>query len=246
MRQTVVILLTVALISSADEPKVAVKDKEALQGLWQAVQLEANGKKAPDEAVTAFQIQIDANHLVFNPATDNRKHTYVIDSDAKPKSIDLTPAGGPEKGKQLPCAIYKLEDDTLTICIDKEGKAGKRPTEFRTTAGDGFSLFTLEKLKVSDIMLKAHLKPQNRATRNNLDSKVIDGKATDAEQKELLMLYTALSKLKPPRGEIGEWKTRTDEVVDAVKAVIAKEDKASERLTKARDCKSCHDKHREN
>jgi hypothetical protein len=98
-------------------------------------------------------------------------------------------------------------------------------------------------LSISDIMVKAHLKPQNRSTRNNLDSKVIDGKATAAEQQELLMLYTALSNLKPPRGDLVEWKTRTGEMVGAVKAVIRDEAKAADRLTKARDCKSCHDKY---
>ena len=99
-------------------------------------------------------------------------------------------------------------------------------------------------LSISEIMVKAHLKPQNRSTRNNLDSRVIDGKATAAEQQELLLLYTALSNLKPPRGDLVEWKARTGEMVEAVKAVIRGDAKAADRLTKARDCKSCHDKHR--
>jgi hypothetical protein len=104
-------------------------------------------------------------------------------------------------------------------------------------------LVSKAELSISEIMVMAHLKPHNRSSRNNLDSKVIDGKATAAEQQELLMLYTALSNLKPPRGDLVEWKARTGEVVEAVKAVIRGEAKAAERLTKARDCKSCHDKH---
>jgi hypothetical protein len=97
---------------------------------------------------------------------------------------------------------------------------------------------------INEIMVRAHLKPQNRSTRNNLDSKVIDGKATAAERQELLLLYTALSSMKPPRGDLDEWKARTGEMVEAVKAVIGGEAKGADRLTKARDCKSCHDKHR--
>jgi hypothetical protein len=73
---------------------------------------------------------------------------------------------------------------------------------------------------------------------------VIDGKATAAEQQELLTLYAALSNLKPPLGDLVEWKARTGEMVGAVKAVIRDEAKAADRLTKARDCKSCHDKYR--
>jgi hypothetical protein len=60
------------------------------------------------------------------------------------------------------------------------------------------------------------------------------------------MLYTALSTLKPPRGDLVEWKARTGEMVGAVQAVIRGDAKATDRLTRARDCKSCHDKYRPN
>lgn len=147
MRVCLALLLMIGSVSAADEPKAGMKDKEGLQGLWQAVALEVNGQKAPAEAVKAFQIQIKGDQLVFNPATDNRKHTFALDPAAKPKTMDLTPADGPAKGKRLPCAIYKVDGDKLSICLDKEGKAGKRPTEFKTAAGDGCVLITLERVK---------------------------------------------------------------------------------------------------
>jgi hypothetical protein len=102
-------------------------------------------------------------------------------------------------------------------------------------------------VEVSDInriMKQAHLTPGNRGTRDNLDNKVIDGKATDAEKKELLELYTALSKTDPPKGSADAWKERTDELVASLKAVYKGEEKAVERFSKARDCKSCHETHR--
>jgi uncharacterized protein (TIGR03067 family) len=136
-----------SVAAAADEPKAGMKDKEALEGLWQAVELQANGQKAPAEVVKAFQVQIKGDQLVFSPATDNRKHTFAIDPAAKPKTMDLTPADGPAKGKKLPCAIYKLDGDKLTICVDKEGTFGKRPTEFKAAAGDGCALITLERVK---------------------------------------------------------------------------------------------------
>jgi hypothetical protein len=103
---------------------------------------------------------------------------------------------------------------------------------------------TAEVRRIQQIMTAAHLKPQNRGTRNNLDNKLIDGKATDAEKKQLLELYQELGQLKPGRGDLDEWKARTTEMVAAVEAVIKGEEKAGERLAKARDCKSCHDKFR--
>ena len=131
----------------ADEPRAGVKDKQTLQGLWQAIELEANGQKAPAEVVKAFRIQIKGDQLVFNPASENRKHAFAIDPEAKPKAMDLTPADGPGKGQRLPCAIYKLDGDKLSVCLDKEGQSGKRPTEFKTVDGDGFALIILERAK---------------------------------------------------------------------------------------------------
>ena len=97
---------------------------------------------------------------------------------------------------------------------------------------------------IKEIMVEAHLTPMNRSTRNNLDCKVIDGKASETETEKLLELYTALSQAKPPEGDLDAWKARTGEMVEAVKAVKRGEDGAAERLTRARDCKACHDAHR--
>jgi uncharacterized protein (TIGR03067 family) len=147
MRLCLALLLMIGVAAAAGKPPDGAKDKAALQGLWQAIRLEANGQKAPAEVVKAFQVRIKGDQLVFSPATDNRKHTFAIDAEAKPKAMDLTPADGPAKGKKVPCAIYKLDGDKLAICLDKEGEAGKRPTEFKTAAGDGFALLTLERVK---------------------------------------------------------------------------------------------------
>jgi hypothetical protein len=100
-----------------------------------------------------------------------------------------------------------------------------------------------KQLSISMIMVQAHLKPHNRSSRNNLDNKVVDGKATDEEKKKLLQLYTALGKQKPPRGKIEEWNKRTDELVESLKAVYAGEKDAKERFIRAKDCKACHTAH---
>ena len=105
MRLCLTSLLLIGLAARADDPPAAAKDKEGLQGLWQAVELEANGKKAPAEAVKAFQIRIKGDAITFNPAAENREHAFALHPDAKPKAMDLTPGDGPAKGKTLPCAI---------------------------------------------------------------------------------------------------------------------------------------------
>jgi hypothetical protein len=151
------------------------------------------------------------------------------------------------KWERLPAVVEgEAAVDVLTIHVALEGRP--MPRRFlelnKPIIGVDGCEWLVSQLTINEIMVKAHLKPQNRSTRNNLDSKVIDGKATAAEQQELLMLYTALANLKPPRGDLAEWKAATGEMVAAVKAVIRGEVRAADQLTKARDCKSCHDKHR--
>ena len=97
---------------------------------------------------------------------------------------------------------------------------------------------------INQIMVQAHLRPENRGTRNNLDNKLVDGKATDEEKKRLLELYQMLANSKPPAGDLEAWKKRTTEIVDSTQALIRGEDKAAERFIKARDCKECHALHR--
>ena len=147
MRLCVALLLTAGVVAAADEPKAGAKDKEALQGLWQAVALEANGQRAPDGAVKAFQVRFKGDRVVFHPGSESRTHTFAIDPASTPTAMDLTAGDGPKKGQRVPCAIYRLDGDKLTVCLDKEGEAGKRPTEFKTAPGDGFALLTLERVK---------------------------------------------------------------------------------------------------
>lgn len=99
-------------------------------------------------------------------------------------------------------------------------------------------------LGINQIMVQAHLKPMNRGTKNNLDNKLLDGKATEDEKKRLIDLYAELGKRQPPMGDGESWAKRTAELLAATKALADGEDKAAERFLKARDCKGCHAAHR--
>jgi hypothetical protein len=111
--------------------------------------------------------------------------------------------------------------------------------QLRPTKGRQF-----KDININRIMREAHLNPGNRSTRNNLDSRAIDNKATAAELQQLLELYRELALAKPPRGDLKAWQARTGEMVAAVEAVIAGENKARARLARANDCKACHALHR--
>ncbi len=147
MRTILNLTLLAGMAVAQDQLGDAAKDKERLQGLWQAVSLEKSGEKASAEAVNQFQLHFKGDKVVFLPKADNREHAYDIDPKAKPKAMDITPGDGAKKGEKLPFAIYDLAGDRLRICIDNEGEHVKRPTEFATAAGDGLVLITLERVK---------------------------------------------------------------------------------------------------
>jgi hypothetical protein len=96
---------------------------------------------------------------------------------------------------------------------------------------------------ISGIMREAHVKG-GRPRKNTLDLKVIGGRATDEEKKQLLKLYEALAKQQPPAGSLEGWKRDTQALIDAASDSIQGKPEAAKRLTTATACASCHDKYR--
>jgi hypothetical protein len=96
---------------------------------------------------------------------------------------------------------------------------------------------------IVEIMLKAH--QPGRTARRALDQRVIDGRSSDEEKKKLLALYEALARSKPSKGSEKDWKKRTEALVQAARAVVKREEGAAKKLSKALDCKACHERHRE-
>ena len=73
--------------------------------------------------------------------------------------------------------------------------------------------------------------------------RAVEGKATKDDLELLLKLSTDLNKATPPKGDLEEWKKRTEELTKSVKAVRDNSNADTlAQLKKASDCKSCHDK----
>jgi len=116
--------------------QVSSRDLASLQGLWEQVDLEADGiSNPPDElsppgATTIF----DDNHFAVRKREREMQLevTFTIDASATPKMITWTDSIGPDLGKQLP-AIYKLEGDLFIFIAADEG--APRPAAFRTGPG---------------------------------------------------------------------------------------------------------------
>jgi RNA polymerase sigma factor (sigma-70 family) len=133
----------------AREKELEAKELKALQGKWRVVKIEVDGKELLPEDIAKIQFTIKDNEIEQTTAGVDQpeKMKIALKPGASPKEIDLTPLTGPEdfKGKTAP-GIYKLTDDTLTMCGAKFDQRDKgRPKEFK--ADDGVSLIVLERIK---------------------------------------------------------------------------------------------------
>jgi hypothetical protein len=92
------------------------------------------------------------------------------------------------------------------------------------------------KYTIPEVMAKAH--------KGGLMKKVASGKASDAEKKDLVELYTALSKNEPPKGDADDWKTKTKALVEAAKKAADGDEAAAKKLPNLANCGACHKAHK--
>jgi cytochrome c553 len=92
------------------------------------------------------------------------------------------------------------------------------------------------KYTIKEVMKKAH--------KDGLMKKLSEGGGTKADAEELLDLYKALGKNKPPKGEPGSWEAKTKVLVDAAQKVVDDKPGAREELKKAANCAECHKAHK--
>ena len=93
------------------------------------------------------------------------------------------------------------------------------------------------KFTIAEVMKKAH-------GGSKLANKVAEGKASQEDKEMLLDLYKALAANKPAKGDAKSWKEKTEALVAAVESAVKNDADAGEKLTKAKDCKSCHMVHK--
>ncbi len=142
------LVLAAGLLLGADDPKpTAGSDKDRLQGTWQAVSSQNDGRDDPDAqahrltfAGETFTIRRDGHVMI--------KGTFRIDPDKKPKTIDmiLTEAPRDDQRGKTALGIYELDGDTLKWCVGRPGE-GERPKEFAAKDGSRRMFVTLKRHK---------------------------------------------------------------------------------------------------
>jgi uncharacterized protein (TIGR03067 family) len=130
--------------AAGDDPDQ--KDLDAMQGTWKVVELSEKGEKLTAKEIDPVEVVILATKMAVHDDGKFREElTLKLNAKQKPRAVDLKYTKGPNTGKQE-SAIYELEGDTLKLCIN-EKQNGARPTEFKSTKENEFSLVVLKKVK---------------------------------------------------------------------------------------------------
>jgi uncharacterized protein (TIGR03067 family) len=131
----VLVTAVAALLASANvQQDAAQKELDKLQGVWAIVSEETNGVKLSDDKLQSHKVTIKGNQWIQGNDKGSQVVTFKLDPAKNPKSIDFSYIGPKGKDNKW-VGIYKIEDDTLTVCRAKGNL--DRPKEFKTTADGG-------------------------------------------------------------------------------------------------------------
>lgn len=122
------------------------EETRRLRGTWDITAMIQDGTVVAQTEVRDWMAQdgrvvLKGQTLSFiQPDTNSRRELiFTVNPSAEPKTIDI--AGG-KKGTSL--GIYRLEGETLTLCLGR-GEGARRPTDFSATPGSDSLLVVLRR-----------------------------------------------------------------------------------------------------
>ena len=143
----IVLAAATASLTLADEP--LDKELAALQGQWVWVRHEVGGKRMAPDANERPLIKIEGTKWSFKNKNDREFQeagTFQLDVSTMPRCVDLISTQEKTKGQKNE-AIYKLEEDQLTVVVNLNADDKNRPMGFETKDQPGMILVEFEKKK---------------------------------------------------------------------------------------------------
>jgi uncharacterized protein (TIGR03067 family) len=135
---------------SRDDKKFQAKADKSLQGEWQVVEAEKNGKTSRGDDVKDMRMIFKGDELIVRSARDKRrerKSKFKVDPSKSPKQIDITSFDMKGKKVKTMACIYRVEEGKLKLCMPYTTKdPSKRPTKFKTRDKDGLMLLVLKRV----------------------------------------------------------------------------------------------------
>jgi RNA polymerase sigma factor (sigma-70 family) len=117
-------------------------DADALQGAWKLVRHVRDGverEEKPKAGVMRMYFTSDSLHLMVDEVFSGQAYTFTLNPKEKPATIDLTSW----RGGEATLAIYRIERETLTLCMPMPG--AERPTTFASEADSNVELLVLKR-----------------------------------------------------------------------------------------------------
>ena len=136
-----VLVLAAALACAQDEAK---NDLDKFQGNWAVESVSVEGKELPAEVVMSFKMSFKENDYTVLIGPDKTEGIFRVDASKNPKTIDIIPDNGPDRGRKQ-MGIYQFDGDKLKICAAQPGK--DRPTNFDTKDKVGYTTMILHRVK---------------------------------------------------------------------------------------------------
>jgi uncharacterized protein (TIGR03067 family) len=138
-----------------------VEQLRDMEGIWEFVDLEVDGRAMPAPAFTNSRMLIDGDRFRMESPEANYEGIFTIDVETAPHKIDIEFIEGPEAGNWS-YGIFELSGDTCRICLGLTGAS--RPHSFSTSPGSGHALENLRRaLKTRPAGVKGGT-PQPRVT----------------------------------------------------------------------------------
>jgi uncharacterized protein (TIGR03067 family) len=129
---------------------LAQRDEDLLQGEWKIVSVEQNGQLVPAELLKKInfpmQFMFKGNHWGAISADGKIDSTFTLHPEKEPKRMDVK--GALFEGMPDQHGIYKLEGDTLTVCVGDQKEP--RPVEFTSKGARGRLLIVARRISPDD------------------------------------------------------------------------------------------------
>ena len=122
------------------DASAAEAELKMIQGRWEVVALEANGKKAPDRSFKGKHFLIEGEQISFSGKPSELRRFRL----GTGRAIDIP---GRVEG-QFSKAIYEVEEDTLRLCFSQSTQFD-RPKDFNT-AGTPYMCYWLQLSPAAD------------------------------------------------------------------------------------------------
>ena len=120
-------------------------DLQNIQGEWQAVGLEDDGRTIPAAKVKQTTVTVSGQGYTLRQGGQVISGVIArIDPSANPATIDFRRARGSDGPGQSYRGIYLLEGDEFSVCVAPPGKA--RPTDLDSGRGSGCWLYLLRRV----------------------------------------------------------------------------------------------------